>query len=415
MGKKTILNKNFLILLIGQIVSTFGSSVVRFSIDLYVLDITKRADVFSLIVAFSFLPYLFVSPLGGIFADRFNKKTILITLEFLNAALIISLMTLLSLKENPIISIAVILMLLSVISAFYLPTVQSSVPLITDKENLEASNGIISSIGALTNILAPAVGGASYSFLGIRMLLICASFVFIVAAIIELFISIPYKKIVSGKKIISTLISDFNEGFNYVIHKNKTVLSLSISASLINLTLSSFVIVGTPIILRTVMHSNNTMYSIGMLILESGTILGAIFAGKISKHFKINQLYKGVLLTALFLLLGGLSTLSIVNHHSYMMFFVIYSFFNALIMAIATAISIIAISYIQRNTPETLLGKTMATIMALAQVAAPIGQIFYGFVLQKYIASVYISVLIATILTVAVSCFAKASLKNVKD
>ena len=71
-------NKNFIILLIGQIISVFGSSVVRFSIDLYVLDITKRADIFSIIVALSFLPYLFVSPIGGLVADRFNKKYILV-------------------------------------------------------------------------------------------------------------------------------------------------------------------------------------------------------------------------------------------------------------------------------------------------------------------------------------------------
>lgn len=158
-------NKNFIILLIGQIISVFGSSVVRFSIDLYVLDITKRADIFSIIVALSFLPYLFVSPIGGLVADRFNKKYILVTLEFLNSILIISLTLLLYMKENAIISIAVVLILLSMVSAFFLPTVQSSIPLITSKDSLEKSNGIISSIGALTNIIAPAIGGALYSFL----------------------------------------------------------------------------------------------------------------------------------------------------------------------------------------------------------------------------------------------------------
>ena len=84
-------------------------------------------------------------------------------------------------------------------------------------------------------------------------------------------------------------------------------------------------------------------------------------------------------------------------------------------MATATAISIIAISYIQRTTPENLLGKTMATIMAFAQIAAPIGQIFYGFILQKYINTVFIPIIIASILTLGVTYFAKISLKVTRD
>ena len=409
---KQTINKNFLILIIGQIISVFGSAVVRFSIDLYILDVTKRADIFSLIVALSFLPYLFFSPLGGVFADRFNKKILLVVLEFSNAILVTGLMILLSLKENPIVSIGVILMLLSVVSAFYLPTVQSSVPLITNKDSLEKSNGIIGSIGALTNIIAPAIGGVCYSLLGINSLLIYAAIIFSIAAIIELFISIPYKKMVTNKKIIHSLVDDFREGFNYLINKNKSIFNLSISAALINLTLSSFVIVGTPIILRTVMHSTNTMYSIGMVILECGTLLGAIWASKLSKVLKINQFYKGIFLTAVFLILGGLSTLPFVNQHNYYIFAIIYLFFNASIMAVATAITVIAISYIQRNTPENLLGKTMAMIMALAQIAAPIGQVCYGFILQKYITSIYIPVFIAAALTIGVSYFAKISLAN---
>ena len=408
-------NKNFIILLIGQIISVFGSSVVRFSIDLYVLDITKRADIFSIIVALSFLPYLFVSPIGGLVADRFNKKYILVTLEFLNSILIISLTLLLYMKENAIISIAVVLILLSMVSAFFLPTVQSSIPLITSKDSLEKSNGIISSIGALTNIIAPAIGGALYSFFGIKKLLIYAAFIFIIAALIELFISIPYKKITSENKILTTLFDDFKEGIDYLINKNKIISNLSLSAALINLTLSSFVIVGTPIILRRVMHGSNTMYSTGMIILECGTLIGAIFAGKLAKILKISQLYKGVFVTAIFLILGGMSTLSIVNHHNNFIFSFIYFFFNAAIMATATAISIIAISYIQRTTPENLLGKTMATIMAFAQIAAPIGQIFYGFILQKYINTVFIPIIIASILTLGVTYFAKISLKVTRD
>lgn len=63
-------SKDFNLVVLGQIVSIFWSSLLRFALSLYVLDMTGRADIFATLYAVSNIPRLLM-PLGGAIADRF--------------------------------------------------------------------------------------------------------------------------------------------------------------------------------------------------------------------------------------------------------------------------------------------------------------------------------------------------------
>jgi MFS family permease len=62
---------------VGQIVTVFGSSLLRFALSLYVLDITGRADLFAALLAVSSIPML-LAPIGGAISDRFNRKSLMV-------------------------------------------------------------------------------------------------------------------------------------------------------------------------------------------------------------------------------------------------------------------------------------------------------------------------------------------------
>lgn len=74
MENYSIKNNNFILIVIGQIISLFGNGIIRFVLPLYLLQITGSSAIFGIVSAMSFVPLIIVMPIGGIIADRVNKK-----------------------------------------------------------------------------------------------------------------------------------------------------------------------------------------------------------------------------------------------------------------------------------------------------------------------------------------------------
>ena len=79
--KEKTLNRNFIFLIIGQASSMFGTALLKFTLSLLILDLTGSATLFGTITAIGYLPPIFLSPIGGIIADRCNKKNLMIALD----------------------------------------------------------------------------------------------------------------------------------------------------------------------------------------------------------------------------------------------------------------------------------------------------------------------------------------------
>ena len=79
--KEKTLNRNFIFLIIGQALSMFGTALLKFTLSLLILDLTSSATLFGTITAIGYLPPIFLSPIGGIIADRSNKRNLMIALD----------------------------------------------------------------------------------------------------------------------------------------------------------------------------------------------------------------------------------------------------------------------------------------------------------------------------------------------
>jgi len=77
-----LFSRNFIFITIGQAVSMFGTAILKFTISLYILDLTGSAAVFGTVTAISSIPPIFLSPLGGILVDRKNKRNMMVALDF---------------------------------------------------------------------------------------------------------------------------------------------------------------------------------------------------------------------------------------------------------------------------------------------------------------------------------------------
>jgi predicted MFS family arabinose efflux permease len=78
---------------------------------------------------------------------------------------------------------------------------------------------------------------------------------------------------------------------------------------------------------------------------------------------------------------------------------VLFFFFGLIVLAAVTMVSVFVITEVQKRTPPEMLGKIMAIMLTVSQIAAPLGQILYGIFFQAFSGAVYVPVLITACLT----------------
>ncbi|WP_257145199.1 MFS transporter [Bacillus paramycoides] len=402
--------KDFHLMVTGQIITILGSMLLRFALSLYVLDITGRADIFAGLYAITSIPFL-LAPLGGAIADRFNRRNLMVIFDFINAAIVLGFIALLINGTVSIMWIGIVMFLLAVVSAMYAPVVMASIPQLVPEKKLEQSNGIVNGVQALSNIVAPVLGGVLYGIIGLKVLVIISGLAFFLSAILEMFIKIPFIKRMQEDHIVPTIVKDMKEGFLYVL-KQPFILKAMLLAALLNLILTPLFVIGGPIILRVTMQSSDTMYGIGMGLIDFATILGALSIGFFAKKLQMKTLYYWMFVIALLVLPMALSVtpfiLSMGNYPPFTLF-ILSSIFIAMIM---TIVSIYVITVVQKKTPNENLGKVMAIITAVSQCMAPIGQVVYGFMFEGFSLKIYLPILCISFILIILAFVTKKILRN---
>ncbi|MFB6589308.1 MFS transporter [Bacillus thuringiensis] len=402
--------KDFHLMVSGQIITILGSTLLRFALSLYVLDITGRADIFAGLYAVTSIPFL-LAPLGGAIADRFNRRNVMVIFDFINAAIVLSFIVLLLTEAVSILMIGTIMFLLAVVSAMYAPVVMASIPQLVPEKKLEQANGIVNGVQALSNIVAPVLGGILYGIIGLKMLVIISCLAFFLSAILEMFITIPFIKRIQEGHIVPIIVKDMKEGFFYVL-KQPFILKAMLLAALLNLILTPLFVVGGPIILRVTMQSSDTMYGIGMGLIDFATILGALSIGFFAKKLQMKTLYNWMLIIALLVIPVALSVTPFTLNLGYYPPFILFILSSLLIAMIMTIVSIYVITVVQKKTPNENLGKVMAIITAVSQCMAPIGQVVYGFMFEGFSTKIYLPIFAISFIMIIIAVVTKKILSN---
>lgn len=158
------------------------------------------------------------------------------------------------------------------------------------------------------------------------------------------------------------------------------------------------------------MKSSDTMYAVGMALAEVSTIVGALSMGLFSKRMKLGTLYKWLYAIAAMVIPMAIAVTREVLSFGYLPSFILYFLFAMLIMVFATILSIYVITQVQKETPNEILGKIMAIIMAVSQCAVPLGQMIYGFLIEMFSGIIFIPILIMGVTTAGIGVAAKKML-----
>lgn len=416
--------KNFRLMVLGQVVSVLGAALLRFALSLYVLDMTGREDVFSVIYAISGLPLL-LAPIGGVLADRFHRRNLMVIFDFTSATIVLSYFLAMLVSEpsaaistssmlwsNPAIwLVGLVMFLVSAVSSLYTPVVSASVPLLVESARLESANGIVQAVQALSYVVAPILGGILYGLLGVRALVAISGLAFAASAVMELFIAIPFTKRANSAGMLRTVASDLKEGVTYVKHRSLVWKSMFLAAFL-NLFLTPYFYVGMPIVLRVTMQADDLFYGIGMGILNASTILGALCIGILASKMQIRTIYRWLLGIAALVLPMALALLPSVLGLGFYPAYLLFVGASIPVSVAITTISIFVVTRIQKRTPNEVLGKVMSIVLAASQCAAPIGQVMYGFAFQAFRTQAFIPTLFLSATVFLMALAAKKVLQN---
>ncbi|MCK8060128.1 MULTISPECIES: MFS transporter [unclassified Fusibacter] len=177
--------RNTFLLIAGLGVSRIGTLAFSFAIGLYILNRTGSGMSFAISMILSALPRIILSPLAGIWADKFDKKKIAVIGDLLSGIVVLFLLLQPSIS---IISLFIVTALLSSINTFFDLALSAAIPNMVREENLMKLNGSKEAFMAIASIMGPVAGGIMYGFGSIEFIILINGVSFILSGISEMFI-----------------------------------------------------------------------------------------------------------------------------------------------------------------------------------------------------------------------------------
>ena len=220
--------KKVILFLISQSVTLFGSQIVQMAIVWYVTLHTTRGAWVAVFSVCSYLPQFLVSFAGGVWADRYNRKFLIIGADSGIAVVTFSMLLIMPYisTETVLLSLLIILSVLRSIGAgIQSPAVNAVIPQLVPPENLMRYNGLNAMMQSVVQFSAPAVAGIVLSAGTLQNTLLIDILTAIAGIALLSWISLPKQE---ERVTSSPILSDMRNGVNYVFSKKIIGILLAI-------------------------------------------------------------------------------------------------------------------------------------------------------------------------------------------
>ncbi|MDE7326710.1 MAG: MFS transporter [Lachnospiraceae bacterium] len=417
--EQRLFSRNFTLVVIGQIISLFGNATIRFALPLYLLNQTGSSALYGTVTACAFLPAILLTPVGGIVADRVNKRNIMVILDFFTAV-VIAAFSLWIEGGNLILLIVVTLMLLYGIAGAYQPSVQASIPVLVNPNHIMAANSVVNIISSFASLLGPVLGGILYSTYGLKPVLWVCTLCFVLSAAMELFIKIPFQKQESGNGIWKMVKKDFAESIRFIRREKPAIGKAMFVVCGVNLFLSAMILVGLPYLITEVMfdstkyHSDyvNKLYGYAQGALAAGSLAGGIGAGIFVKKLKIQKTGNLLIFCAACVFPVGISQMLFASG---MANYLVMTLCCCVIMIFSTIFTVQMMSFVQAETPQNLIGKVIAVILMFSMCAQPLGNALYGVLFEVCKGFEYAVILFAGAISLIIAVCTKRIFERLQE
>lgn len=395
---KNIWNKNYILLLQGQLVSTLGDALYTIALSLFMLELTGSATLVGTIMGLVTIPRIILGPFAGTIIDRYNKKLFII-LPDLVRGITISLVALLAYQNRLNAWILIIVAIIDGICiAFFNPTIETTIPLLVEDECLVQANSIFNMLVTGFNILGQTLGGALYNLLGAPLIFLINGISYIFSAGTETFISLPAKK---EKEHEHSFFHDMKQGITYIF-ADKGLFILIAMSFFLNFLFGIIRVLIIPWFVNT-NGFGEAKYGFFNGACSVGMIVGMLILSLIKIKDKLKY-YVYTFSVFLFIILVDVA--AIMNKFGLVMVCFVFAF------AFQIVFNTLMNTTIVLNTAESLRGKIASTRITLCMAASPIGNFIGGILGDRLPANYAIMICSTVALIISVFFLQKKEIKK---
>lgn len=220
-------NRSFRFLWLGQVVSQMGDWFDTIAVYTITLQLTGSSRSVALIMVARFLPSVVMGPLSGVVADRFSRRTIMITADLLRAVVVLGFLFVRRPDQMWLVYVLTVLQL--AFSTFFEPAKTAAIPSIVSTRELLPANAIAAVTWSVMLTLGAAIGGFVAGIFGTNAAFLLDSLTFVASAVLIMSVKMPKRaprpkaKLTIGKALG---ITDTIEGARYVKHRSRVLAYL---------------------------------------------------------------------------------------------------------------------------------------------------------------------------------------------
>ena len=352
----------------GETVSNFGSSITQFALPLLVFKLTGSAVSLGVGFAMFGLPHLLFGLLIGAWTDRLDRKRLMIVVDLLSAAVLVSVPLAATAGLLSVWWIYAAIFAASTLGIFFQAAQFAAIPSLVERDKLVAANGQIQASFSAATVLGPLAAGALLAFIPIEDLLYVDAATFLVSAVTLSLIARPFN---APREAARTSIrADVVEGLRYVL-RHPVLRNISAMMALINFV---SVTVYAQLVLFAKHRFAVTDSELGFLFAAdgAGVVLLSLAAGPLRSRFSFGNVALGSLM------LSGLMTFALAYAPSYPL---------AVALSVSAGLGILfninTGSLRQAIVPNHLLGRIITIAMVLAWSANPLGATIGGVIVER--------------------------------
>jgi DHA3 family macrolide efflux protein-like MFS transporter len=357
--------KKVAVFLVGQTITTFGSLLVQYALLWHLTLTTKSGVVLALAAVFGFLPQAVVSIFAGVWADRVNRKVMIILSDSTIALATLVLAFFMLSGVDDLWLIFLVMAVRSIGAGIQMPAISALIPQIVPTDKLMRVNGINSSVQSSLLIIGPVAAAGIYSTVSLAAIL----FVDVVTAVIGLSllatIAVPtLSRAASDDK--PSYFTDLSEGLKYIF-SNDLVRWVMVIYSIVFLlvvapsNLSPLMLVrtfGDDVWLLTILELS---FGIGMV---AGGSLMAIFG---SKADRLGMMVGTSILFGVLAVVMGFTT-------NLILFYTLFFLIGLAVPAFSTS----SMTLLQETVEPERQGRVFGFVGIVMAVAMPIGMAVLG-------------------------------------
>jgi predicted MFS family arabinose efflux permease len=359
-------HRDFRLMWIGACVSTTGTFVQQFAQSWLVYDLTKNPFYLGLDLFLGQLPIMLFSLFGGVFADRMDRRRMLLYSQYIQMTCAFVLAGLFVTHAlNGMSFIAVILSLSFIVGcgqSFGGPAYSALLPALVKGEDLSNAIAMNSIQFNLARVLGPALGGLAYTTLGATWCFTLNGISYI-AVILSLFmIQVKFVPPTSRESILQSM----GEGIRFIRHREGLgpLVVLAFFTTLLGFSITGFL----PVIVQTIFHKGPETYQVLLVSSGAGSITGGLIVAAMER-------LKGQGHVALMALLAlGAATAAFAFSRWLPLSCVLIFLAGAAIMASAS----LMLSLVQVIVSDQMRGRVMSVYNLAFRAGIPLGSLALG-------------------------------------